>query len=395
MKVKIGYGVPDGEEVYLPVHQTFIDASTGAGKTVLLKSLAVRVANENPEYRILLIDSKDERDFEDFHRDIPLCFLETTEPLVLRDLMSAILTADMMYYFDSIIEQATFDTLGELYKSLDGKIKAADKGELKIHGKELGKLRVIWYALRKLTTLLNRPDISPDLQLSEGINVMNLSMPKFKEVNYKTAFQQLMVRSTILHLGEFRKVLFFIDEAHKWFPQKWSSVVKQPASELVAEGRGGERWIFIADQASSKVDKEPLKPCHNWIIGMQKQPHEVEDAMEMLSDLDMEVPIKARDVKNLRTGFFWVVTDDYVRQVYAQPWWLPDEVAARVAKGELRSDADEITRYEKQAGTGRELAMAPAESQGHLLASAKVLTEEEDWSDVVCRVEEVEARLRV
>lgn len=220
MKVKIGYSVPDAEPVYLPIHQTFIDASTGAGKTVLLKSLGVRLAEEHPEYRVLFIDSKDDRDFEEFGNDIPLCFLETTEPLVLRDLMGAILSANMMYYFDSIIEQATFDTLGELYKSLDSKIKAAEAGTLKIHGKELGKLRVIWYALKKLTALLDRPDITPDLQLRQGINVMNLSMPKFKEINYKTAFQQLMVRSTILHLAEFRKVVFIADEAHKWIPQR-------------------------------------------------------------------------------------------------------------------------------------------------------------------------------
>lgn len=383
VSVKIGYEDKTGEEVHLPLHQTFLDATTGAGKTLLMKSYAIRLVEQDSDYKVLFIDSKDRRDFTEFDGDIPLCFLQTTEPLVLRDLMESLLGAGMMYYFDKIIEEATFDTIGELFENLDRKIKDVAEGKIKIHGKELGKIRVIWYSLKKLRELLDRADISSSLSLREGINVMNVSLPGFKEVGLKRGFQQLIVRSTLLHqMSDYTKTVFMADEAHKWIPQRWSSIVKQPFSDYVAEGRSNENWMFIADQASSKVDKEPLKPCRNWIIGKQMQEHEVEDAMKMLEEVELEgqeiLDLKPRDVKSLKTGFFWVVCDDFVKKVYAQPWWLPDEVARQVARGDLKPESSEVLKYERPFKVVL-LRTGPRESW------------KEDWGDVIERIEKLEA----
>jgi len=75
----------------------------------------------------------------------------------------------MMYYFDKIIEEATFDTLGEIQRNIHKKVVDADEGRIKIHGKELGKLRVIDFTLGKLVVLIEKPNIISELKLHDTL----------------------------------------------------------------------------------------------------------------------------------------------------------------------------------------------------------------------------------
>jgi hypothetical protein len=334
LDIHFGYD-EQGQAVSIPLFQTFFNATTGHGKTVGMKTLLWRFHQAYPDWKILIIDSKDKRDYADFNADIPICFVETTEPLDLKNLLEPLVGSSMMYYLDKIIEEAIFDTLDEMQQNIERKIQDADEGKIKIHGKELGKLRVLNHLLKKLVVLVDRPEITSELVLRPGLNVMPVSLAGVPG-RLKRAFQWLIVRSVMLKLTEpeFEKVLVVLDEFHKWSPQRWASICKQPISENVAEGRGKEIFYWMADQALAKVDKEPLKPVKVWIVGQQLGRHEVKYAVETVNDMT-ELTMDKKDIKRLRVGFFVIVDGVHheVKRAYLHACGVPDELAVAIATG--------------------------------------------------------------
>lgn len=219
-KVQIPFGYNGKlEKVMLSLFHTFFVAMTGHGKTLGMKSLLFRFHEVFPDWKILILDSKDKRDFADLNSDIPICFVETTDPLDLKNLLEPVVGAKLMYYFDKIIEEAVFDTLGEIHRSIHRKVQDADCHNIKISGKDLGKLRVIDYTMGKLVALVEKPNIVRELKLHDGFNVMPVALPDVKNPNLKRAFQQLIVRSVLLLLlsdQSLEKTLLVLDESHKW-----------------------------------------------------------------------------------------------------------------------------------------------------------------------------------
>jgi hypothetical protein len=337
-KVKIPFGFNEHlDKVLLSLFHTFFVAMTGHGKTLGMKSLLLRFHELFPDWKILIIDSKDKRDYADLNSDIPICFVETTDPLDLKNLMEPVVGAKMMYYFDKIIEEATFDTLGEIQRNIHKKVVDADAGRIKIHGKELGKLRVIDFTLGKLVALVEKPNIISELKLHDGFNVMPVSLPDVKNPNLKRAFQQLIARSALILLladPSLERTLLVLDENHKWNPQRYSSICKQPLSEFISEGRSQDKIVWLSDQALTKIDKEALKNVKIWVVGQQMESNEVEDAKNTVNDIT-DLSVSESEIKTLKIGNFILVDGLHrtVEKVYLQAYGVPDDIAQEIAKG--------------------------------------------------------------
>jgi len=337
-KVQIPFGYNErAVRVLLSLFHTFFVAMTGHGKTLGMKSLLLRFHQLFPEWKILIIDSKDKRDYADLNADIPICFVETTDPLDLKNLLEPVVGAKLMYYFDKIIEEAVFDTLGEIHRSIHRKVQDADCHNIKISGKDLGKLRVIDYTMGKLVALVEKPNIVRELKLHDGFNVMPVALPDVKNPNLKRAFQQLIVRSVLLLLlsdQSLEKTLLVLDESHKWSSQKYASICKQPLSEFVSEGRSQDKFVWLSDQALTKVDKEPLKNIKLWIVGQQMESNEVEDARETVNSIT-DLNVKDSDIKTLKVGNFILVDGLHgkVERAYLQPYNVPEDVALKIVQG--------------------------------------------------------------
>jgi len=337
-KVKIPFGFNEqAQRVLLSLFHTFFVAMTGHGKTLGMKSLLLRFHELFPDWKILIIDSKDKRDYADLNADIPICFVEATDPLDLKNLMEPIVSAKMMYYFDKIIEEATFDTLGEIQRNIHKKVVDADEGRIKIHGKELGKLRVLDFTLAKLVALIEKPNIISELKLQDGFNVMPVSLPDVKNPNLKRAFQQLIARSALLLLLSnplYERTLLVLDENHKWNPQRYSSICKQPLSEFISEGRSQDKIVWLSDQALTKIDKEALKNVKVWVVGQQMEDNEIEDARNTVNSIT-DLSVTNREIKTLKIGNFILVDGLHrtVEKVYLQPYGTPDEITQQIAKG--------------------------------------------------------------
>jgi hypothetical protein len=337
-KVLIPFGFNEKlEKFMLSLFHTFFVAMTGHGKTLGMKSLLFRFHELFPDWKILIIDSKDKRDYADLNADIPICFVETTDPLDLKNLLEPIVGAKLMYYFDKIIEEAVFDTLGEIQRSIAQKVEDADAHRLRISGKDLGKLRVLNYTMSKLVALVEKPNIISELKLHNGFNVMPIALPEVKNPNLKRAFQQLITRSVLILLladPSLEKTLLVLDEVHKWSPQKWASICKQPLSEFVSEGRSQDKMLWESDQALTKVDKEPLKNIKIWVVGQQMEANEVEDARNTVNDIT-DLNVTENDIKTLKVGNFIVVDGLHgkVEKAYLQPYNVPDDLALKIAGG--------------------------------------------------------------
>lgn len=354
-KVQIPFGFNEkAERILLSLFHSFFVAMTGHGKTLGMKSLLLRFHELFPDWKILIIDSKDKRDYADLSADIPICFVETTDALDLKNLLEPILAAKMIYFFDKIIEEAVFDTLGEIQRSINQKVVDADAHRLKISGKDLGKLRVINYTMRKLVALVEKPNIIKDLKLHDGFNVMPVSLPDVKNPNLKRAFQQLIVRSVLILLlsdPSLERTLLVLDESHKWSSQRYGSICKQPLSEFVSEGRSQDKIVWLSDQALTKVDKEPLKNVKIWVVGQQMEANEVDDAKNTVNDMT-DLSVTENDIKTLKIGSFIVVDGLHgkVEQAYLQPYNVPDSVALKIAQGASPELAEPyIMAWEKKA----------------------------------------------
>jgi len=337
-KVRIPFGFNEQlQKVFLSLFHTFFVAMTGHGKTLGMKSLLLRFHELFPDWKILIIDSKDKRDYADLNADIPICFVEATDPLDLKNLMEPIVGAKMMYYFDKIIEEATFDTLSEIQRNIHKKVVDADEGRIKIHGKDLGKLRVLDFTLAKLVALIEKPNIISELKLHDGFNVMPVSLPDVKNPNLKRAFQQLIARSAlILLLADplYERTLLVLDENHKWNPQRYSSICKQPLSEFISEGRSQDKIVWLSDQALTKIDKEALKNVKIWVVGQQMEDNEVEDARNAVNSIT-DLSVTDKEIKTLKIGNFILVDGLHrtVEKVYLQPYGTPDEITQQIAEG--------------------------------------------------------------
>jgi len=105
-------------------------------------------------------------------------------------------------------------------------------------------------------------------------------------------------------------------------------------SDAISEGRSKEVFFWLADQAMTKVDKEPLKPVKIWVVGQQMEDNEVDDAVESVNDIT-DLKVGDKDIKRLRVGNFLVVdgVNMQVEEAYFQPNGVPDELAIEIAKG--------------------------------------------------------------
>jgi hypothetical protein len=368
-KVQIPFGFNNRQEkILLSLFHTFFVAMTGHGKTLGMKSLLHRFLDQYPDWRVLIIDSKDKRDYADLNADVPICFVETTEPLDLKNLLEPVVGAKMMYYFDKIIEEAVFDTLGEVQRSIAQKVEDADAHKVRMSGKDLGKLRVLNYTMKKLVALVEKPNIVRELKLHDGFNVMAIGLPDVKNPTLKRAFQQLIVRSALILLlsdPNLERTLLILDESHKWSSQRYGSICKQPLSEFVSEGRSQDKFVWLSDQALTKVDKEPLKNIKIWVVGQQMEANEVEDARNAVNDIT-DLNITDNDIKTLKLGNFILVDGLHgrVERAYLQPFNVPDELAIQIAGGADPELAEPLIReFESQSLEDDEVYRAKFEEE--------------------------------
>jgi hypothetical protein len=318
-EILLGFGVGTAEPVYIPLHHLAIFGITQlSGKTTTLEALISRSGRK----AVAFITKRGERGFQRYN---------LIEPYYKP-------RSDWQF-----VEGLVNVALGEKVKYEPGMrygIIRVCQGCRSIHDVRNAALRLSRETRREFMRAvyeklvayldivipeLDKWKFSDKLELSEGINVMDIS-----EMRLET--QHLVIASTIEYVfSNLSNVIVVIPEAWESLPQGKMTPVKWVAQQFVRKGAAVGNFLWIDSQDIGGTDKTPLRQCDNWLLGRMKEAHEVERILKQL----LGKKIKAEEIQTLPLGHFYAVVGNEVKKVYVLPVGVPEAEGRSVALGQL------------------------------------------------------------
>lgn len=333
------YEAGSGDPISVPVTHTLLTGITRHGKSEAMKTMAKRVADEG--YTVLLFDVKAKRDYGDIGQEIPIYLEESTDPMTLKGLLESSSDISLSFQFSEIIEVCEG---GEDYEEVLEATEALMADD-DTHPVTENKLRVIRYLLDRMIESMGEVEISDDLELGPGVNVMDLH-------DVDEAVKQVAIAASVEEVKDnHERVIVGIDEAHNFIPQKGKPPANEPITDLIREAGASDSWVWLSDQTITGVDKDPLKQVDLWLLGRQREKNE---AGHVLDQIPGRSAYSTEDVMMLKKGHFIVTLEDRVPLVYVQPTWMSDAEAQGIAREEYRlediteSDQTDMTAIEDQ-----------------------------------------------
>ncbi len=318
MKILLGFEVGTGAKIEIDLHHTVISGMTGSGKTTLIKRVITQLN------RSVLFDVK-----EDYPE------LTTVPPRVTADVVDSLAIKEILEVYGGMGLKGEFP---ELIKALNGaddlwgvrdNIRTLLEGD-NIHPVRRDKLLVIHELLNKFLM-----DISPLLTLGRRKNVekMRINISPLTE-----ALQQYIVREELRFIEPGTTVI--LDEAHRFIPERESSISKRSVINLLREGRSKGNFVILSDQTITGISKEALKQCWNWILGRQIEINEIKRTASQVIGLKTE----PREIASLKVGEFIYFSPNEKIKFYSWPPFMDKEEAiARAIKMDSRKKIDKKT----------------------------------------------------
>lgn len=316
-QILLGYESGTGAPVHIPLHHLVVTGTTQlSGKTTTLEGLISRSGMTSIAFRT----KRGEASFRlpDVHRHEPY-FRERADWQYVQGLLEATMRERMRFERSWIIDAAKgARTLRDVLGNVVSELETA-------RGLSKSVLTTLKAYLEIVVPEIDAIRFARALDLKPGLNVMDL-------VGLRDEVQSLVIASTLEALHESATgVIVVIPEAWKFVPEGRGTPVKYPLEAIARQGAGIGVYIFLDSQDITGVDKTILKNVDTWLIGRQREKNEVERAIAQLPLPKGQRP-KPEEVMRLRIGHFLVATRNDVRTVYVKPAWLPDDVAAAVAR---------------------------------------------------------------
>jgi hypothetical protein len=316
-KILLGFEVGSGEPVYVSVHHLAIFGMTQlSGKTTALEALisrsglrAIAFKTKRGEagfttYNPITPYYKPRADWQFVEGLVNVALGEKVkyEPGMRWAIMKVCRGRHNLREIQKAAQDLAAESKREFMKSVFEKLAAY----LEIVVPELDKWR-----------------FSEQLELKEGINVMDLSGMRLET-------QQLVIASTI------ECAFSFLDNTNVIVPEAWENLpqgkmtpVKWVAEQFVRKGAAVDNYLWLDSQDIGGIDKTPLRQCDNWLMGRMKEAHEVERILKQL--LGLKVP--KEEIQTLALGHFYAAIGNQVRKVYVLPAGVPEDVGRDVALG--------------------------------------------------------------
>ena len=115
------------------------------------------------------------------------------------------------------------------------------------------------------------------LDLQPGINVLDLA----DRDRFPPELQGLVMRSALEWVYErCDGTITIIPEAWEFLPQGRGSPVKLSAVELIRKGAGLHNYVWLDSQDIGGIDKELLRSCPVWLLGVQREANEIKRVLE-------------------------------------------------------------------------------------------------------------------
>jgi hypothetical protein len=318
-KILLGFEVPSGEPVYVGVHHLAIFGMTQlSGKTTALEALISRSGLKAIAFKT----KRGEGGFTKFNLVTPYykprADWQFVEGLVNVALGEKVKYEPGMRYAIMKVCRGHKD-LREIRQATIDFAKESPREFMKsVYEKLAAYLDIVLPELEKWV-------FSEQLELHEGVNVMDLSGMRLET-------QHLVIASTIEYAFSYLDhVVVIIPEAWETIPQGKMTPVKWVAQQFIRKGAAIGNYLWLDSQDIGGIDKTPLRQCDNWLMGRMKEAHEVERILKQL--LGMKVP--AEEIQTLSLGHFYAAIGNDVKKVYVLPVGVPEDVGAKVARGEL------------------------------------------------------------
>ncbi len=322
-KILLGFTVPEGKPFEVPLHHLVITGMTAlSGKTTAIEALIQRSGLR----AIVFKTKRGEKGFERVGRLLPLYFRERSDWQYVSSLIEATLREKMKFERSWIIRACKgTKSLQDVYARVKEflsreRLRAIDKS---IFTNLQAYLDLVLPSIEKL-------DFTDKLDIGPGVNVMDL-----EELYAKPEMQALIIRSVMEYILEFeRNIVIVVPECWKFLPQARGSPVKVFFERFIREGATIDNYLWLDSQDIAGVDKTPLRQVDNWILGRQKETHEVDRTIDAIPLPRASKP-KPVEIRRLKIGHFIAACGDMVETVYVLPAGVPEDVARKVARGEL------------------------------------------------------------
>jgi len=333
-KILLGFSVPKGEPIYVPLHHLAIFGMTQlSGKTTTLEALISRSGLKAVAFKT----KRGETGFHEYN-NIPAYYKPRSDWQFVEGLVNVALGEKVKYeagmrWAIMKVSKGTHD-LPEVQSNVK-KFKKEARGEF-----QKAVFEKLDAYLDIVIPELEHWSFSEKLDLNDGVNVMDLT-------NMKLETQQLVIASTIQYAFQnLSNIVVIIPEAWEMIPEMRMTPVKWVAEQFIRKGASVGNFLWIDSQDIGGVSKVPLRQCDNWLMGRMKEAHEVERILKQL--LGLKIP--KEEIQTLELGHFYAVIGDKVVKTYVLPVGVPEAHGRDVALGILPAEKirDEYLKPKKK-----------------------------------------------
>jgi hypothetical protein len=349
--IPLGYELGSGKRVSIPVNHTVVLGQTQlSGKTTTMEAMVTRSGLR----AIGFITKPGEKSFR-LQTKIPAFFSESTQEEYWKHIVA------MLEYGSEVKlgwrERGVVIKLCQDYGKESSRIAVDTKGKSKRE-----RVTYSWKAPKTLKDFLanvnayqkhargneemiciqlreflqpaireiERTEFSDKLQLSRGINVMDIT-------DLSDGLKALVIRSVIMWIHKHgRKIVVIIPEAWKFIPEGRSTPVKLALEGLIREGAGVENFVWMDSQDLRGVDKMLLRSVIVWLFGVQRQKNEVASTLASIPDHPKP---SATEIMQLGRGEFYVSYGNTLVRTYVQPAGMEDTHAEAIALGDEKPES--------------------------------------------------------
>jgi hypothetical protein len=318
-RILLGFEAGSGEPVHLPLHHLAIFGMTQlSGKTTTLEALISRSGLR----AIAFITKRGEAGFTKFNLISPY-YKPRADWQFVEGLVNVALGEKVKY--EPGMRWAIIKVSKGAKSLRDVKAKAEEMLEKAKRDFQKQLFEKLITYLEIVVPELERWSFSDKLELSEGVNVMDLSGMRLET-------QHLVIASTIEYAFQnLDHVVVIVPEAWETLPQFKMTPVKWVAQQFIRKGAAIGNYLWLDSQDIGGIDKTPLRQCDNWLMGRMKEAHEVERILKQL----LGMKVKAEEIQTLPLGHFYAVIGNEVKKVYVLPVGVPEDVGRGVSLGEL------------------------------------------------------------
>jgi len=316
-EVHLGFEIGSGAPVAIPLRHMVVTGQTQeAGKTTALEALIARSGVK----AVAFITKRGEGSFAGA-RVIPPYFREQADWQFVASILEASRGEKLKFERAWIIRASKgARTLADVWRNVKKALETA-KG---LSGDVYLTLDAY---LEAVVPQIDRVRWAQKVELAPGISAMDLTA-------LNVEMQHLVIRSTLdWVLNHEEDTVVVIPEAWKFIPQGRGTPVKLGAEAYIRQAAGLGNYLWLDSQDIAGVEKMILKSVPVWILGVQRESNEVKRTLDQIP-AGIKKP-KPDQVATLGLGEFYACYGTHITKVYAQPAWMDEADAVRVARGEM------------------------------------------------------------